>query len=129
VGIGSSHDNSPRSSPLARGDDIEEKYPLLQVSRIDPKLETTRYSSEIIGMNADHLDQDGLELLKEDLASPCTEEIVVFRAFVRIVEEADRHRLQAPEFLTYCSPASLILNSNVNYFMIFQKNQFPVRDR
>ncbi|WP_019419103.1 arsenical pump-driving ATPase [Paenibacillus sp. OSY-SE] len=74
---------------LALGDDIEEKYPLLQVSRIDPKLETTRYSSEIIGMNVDHLDQDGLELLKEDLASPCTEEIAVFRAFARIVEEAD----------------------------------------
>lgn len=74
---------------LALGDDIEEKYPLLQVSRIDPKLETTRYSSEIIGMNVDHLDQDRLELLKEDLASPCTEEIAVFRAFARIVEEAD----------------------------------------
>lgn len=74
---------------LALGDDIEDKYPLLQVSRIDPELETARYSSEIIGMNINHLDQEGLELLKEDLASPCTEEIAVFRAFARIVEEAN----------------------------------------
>ncbi len=35
------------------------------------------------------LEADGLELLKEDLASPCTEEVAVFKAFARIVDEAE----------------------------------------
>lgn len=74
---------------LALGDDTEQKFPLLHVSRIDPKLETERYSNEIMEQNEKNLDEEGRALLKEDLASPCTEEIAVFRAFARIVEEAD----------------------------------------
>ena len=30
-------------------------------------------------------------MLEEDLRSPCTEEIAVFRAFSRIIKEADDH--------------------------------------
>ena len=35
-----------------------------------------------------NLDEAGLALLEEDLSSPCTEEIAVFRAFARTVHEA-----------------------------------------
>lgn len=37
---------------------------------------------------AKDLDAEGLALLREDLASPCTEEVAVFHAFSRIVAEA-----------------------------------------
>lgn len=60
----------------------------LKVSRIDPRVETERYKQEVIEQVGPTLDQDGLALLKEDLASPCTEEIAVFKAFARIVQEA-----------------------------------------
>lgn len=60
----------------------------LKVSRIDPGTETERYKQEVIEQVGPTLDQDGLSLLKEDLASPCTEEIAVFKAFARIVQEA-----------------------------------------
>lgn len=60
----------------------------LQVDRIDPKAETQRYIEKIMASRAKELDGEGLALLREDLASPCTEEVAVFHAFSRIVAEA-----------------------------------------
>ncbi len=57
----------------------------LTVSRIDPAVETERYSREVLGKAAPGLDQKGKALLEEDLRSPCTEEIAVFRAFAQKV--------------------------------------------
>src|SRR5690625_5857246 len=34
-------------------------------------------------------DEEGLAYLKEDLESPCTEEIAVFRAFAEVVERSE----------------------------------------
>jgi arsenite-transporting ATPase len=60
----------------------------LQVERIDPGVETERYSAEVLA--ATGLDTDGRALLAEDLRSPCTEEIAVFRAFARTVDQAQQ---------------------------------------
>ena len=59
----------------------------LTVERIDPAAEIERYSTEVMTA-ASGLDADGRALLAEDLRSPCTEEIAVFRAFARTVEQA-----------------------------------------
>jgi arsenite-transporting ATPase len=59
----------------------------LVVERIDPALETARYSQEVLA-TATGLDDEGRALLEEDLRSPCTEEIAVFRAFARTVDTA-----------------------------------------
>ena len=59
----------------------------LRVSRIDPAAETRRYSEEVLAKAAPHLDEQGKALLEEDLRSPCTEEIAVFRAFAETVAE------------------------------------------
>ena len=64
-----------------------ERPPGLKVSRIDPATETASYTTEVIGA-AGKLEADELALLQEDLRSPCTEEIAVFRAFARVVAEA-----------------------------------------
>ncbi len=58
----------------------------LAVARIDPQAETARYAAEVLA--AADLDDEGRALLEEDLRSPCTEEIAVFRAFARTVDEA-----------------------------------------
>jgi arsenite-transporting ATPase len=57
----------------------------LRVSRIDPAKVTQEYSAEVLAKAAPHLDAQGVALLEEDLRSPCTEEIAVFRAFADIV--------------------------------------------
>ncbi|MBP9708794.1 MAG: arsenical pump-driving ATPase [Oligoflexales bacterium] len=62
----------------------------LSVSRIDPRAETENYRQHVLETKGAKLDAQGLELLKEDLRSPCTEEIAVFRAFSRIIREAGK---------------------------------------
>jgi arsenite-transporting ATPase len=64
---------------------MEGGVPGLRVTRIDPEAETRAYSDEVLRTAADSLDAKGRALLEEDLRSPCTEEIAVFRAFARIV--------------------------------------------
>ena len=60
--------------------------PGLTVSRIDPAAETAAYTAEVLAKAGD-LDASARSLLEEDLRSPCTEEIAVFRAFARVVAE------------------------------------------
>lgn len=61
--------------------------PNLSVSRIDPAEETKKYSAEVMQSAGAGLDVEGQSLLAEDLRSPCTEEIAVFRAFAEAVAE------------------------------------------
>jgi arsenite-transporting ATPase len=62
--------------------------PGLTVDRIDPEAETARYIDKIMTSKGRDLDEAGQALLREDLASPCTEEVAVFHAFSRVVGEA-----------------------------------------
>ncbi|MDA8428869.1 MAG: arsenical pump-driving ATPase [Geobacteraceae bacterium] len=59
----------------------------LTVSRIDPEVETEAYRQEVLTTAGANLDEEARALMEEDLRSPCTEEIAVFRAFARIVAE------------------------------------------
>lgn len=60
----------------------------LVVDRIDPIAETTRYVEKVLATKGRDLDEADRALMREDLASPCTEEVAVFHAFSRIVAEA-----------------------------------------
>jgi arsenite-transporting ATPase len=60
----------------------------LMVDRIDPAVETARYIEKIMATKGRDLDEADRALMREDLASPCTEEVAVFHAFSRIVAEA-----------------------------------------
>ena len=57
----------------------------LTLSRIDPQAETRAYVDEVMSTRGRELDPESRALLEEDLRSPCTEEIAVFRAFARTV--------------------------------------------
>jgi arsenite-transporting ATPase len=61
----------------------------VRVSRIDPARETKAYADEVLRTAGATLDAAGRALLEEDLRSPCTEEIAVFRAFARVVDEGE----------------------------------------
>lgn len=65
---------------------LGERTPNLSVSRIDPVTETRDYTVEVMATAGRDLDEQGKALLEEDLRSPCTEEIAVFRAFARVVD-------------------------------------------
>jgi len=57
----------------------------LTLSKIDPAAETAAYQAEVLHAQDPAMDEAGRALLEEDLRSPCTEEIAVFRAFAREV--------------------------------------------
>ncbi len=61
----------------------------LKIERIDPVLEVQKYRDEVLEAAAANLDQHGLALLEEDLRSPCTEEIAVFRAFAAAIARGE----------------------------------------
>ncbi len=61
----------------------------LRVTRIDPALETRRYTEEVMTSAGKTLDAQGKALLEEDLRSPCTEEVAVFRAFAETVAQGE----------------------------------------
>jgi len=64
---------------------LDGKVENLTLSRIDPAAETAAYQAEVMSAQGSALDEAGRALLAEDLRSPCTEEIAVFRAFAREV--------------------------------------------
>ncbi|MFY7817356.1 MAG: arsenical pump-driving ATPase [Akkermansiaceae bacterium] len=61
----------------------------LTLSKIDPAAETARYTALVMAEQSAQLDDSARALLEEDLRSPCTEEIAVFRAFAREVAQGE----------------------------------------
>lgn len=68
---------------------VEKEILNLRISRIDPVAEVQAYQPEVLAQAGINLDEHGRALLEEDLRSPCTEEIAVFRAFARTVDEGN----------------------------------------
>lgn len=67
---------------------LDGSLPGLKVGRIDPHAEIQAYIDKIMATRGKALDDAGRALLLEDLQSPCTEEVAVFHAFSRVVNEA-----------------------------------------
>lgn len=64
------------------------ELPNLRISRIDPAAETKAYVDHVMKTRGADLDEAGRALLAEDLRSPCYEEVAVFVAFARMVNQA-----------------------------------------
>ncbi len=79
------------TDPAGRfADTLDEDPPdNLTMSRIDPAAEVRRYVDAKLTAAAG-LDPERRALLEEDLRSPCTEELVVFQAFSRLLREGSR---------------------------------------
>ena len=60
----------------------------LSVARIDPDAEVERYTTGVLSSAGEGLEPGALAVLEEDLRSPCTAEIAVFRAFADTVAAA-----------------------------------------
>jgi arsenite-transporting ATPase len=60
----------------------------ITVSRIDERAELIRYREEVISKAKETMSEDDIAYIEEDLRSPCTQEIAVFRAFAEIVDSS-----------------------------------------
>ena len=62
----------------------------ITIDRIDPKLETQRYTDKVMEQKGKNMNEHDKNLLLEDLKSPCTEEVAVFHAFSKAIQQAKR---------------------------------------
>lgn len=62
----------------------------LRVTRIDPVQATQQYRDHVMTTKGAQLDDAGRANLAEDLLSPCTEEVAVFRQFSAVIREGRR---------------------------------------
>lgn len=61
----------------------------ITLSKIDEKQELLNYQEEVLSKARETMSEDDLAYVEEDLRSPCTQEIAVFRAFAEIVDKAE----------------------------------------
>lgn len=102
----------------------KEQHSNLSVSKIDPKLEIQNYKQEVLSSSMEMLDEEGLAYLEEDLRSPCTEEIAVFRKFAEIVEKANDEIIVIDTAPT--GHTLLLLDATQTYHKEIQKSQGDV---
>lgn len=62
----------------------------LLIEHIDPKTETEKYVEKIFLDKSKNLNDEEKKLLREDLKSPCNEEVAVFHAFSKVIQKAKR---------------------------------------
>jgi arsenite-transporting ATPase len=61
----------------------------ITLSKIDEKKELLNYQNEVLSKARETMNEDDVAYVEEDLRSPCTQEIAVFRAFAEIVDKAE----------------------------------------
>jgi arsenite/tail-anchored protein-transporting ATPase len=61
----------------------------ITLSKIDEKQELLTYQNEVLNKARETMNDEDLAYVEEDLRSPCTQEIAVFRAFAEIVDKAE----------------------------------------
>ncbi|WP_423190176.1 arsenical pump-driving ATPase [Alkalibacterium sp. f15] len=77
------------TDPAAHLEHIFEESSQIKMSRIDEKKELADYQEEVLTNARKTMSGDDLAYVEEDLRSPCTQEIAVFRRFAEIVMDDD----------------------------------------
>ncbi|MGX2946995.1 arsenical pump-driving ATPase [Enterococcus alishanensis] len=61
----------------------------ISISHIDEEKELEDYKEEVISKARETMNEDDVAYVEEDLRSPCTQEIAIFRAFAEIVDKSE----------------------------------------
>lgn len=91
------------------------------LSHIDEKQELKDYQNEVLAKARETMSEDDVAYIEEDLRSPCTQEIAVFRAFAEIVDKAENEVViidTAPTGHTL-----LLLDSTLSYHREVQRTK------
>ena len=96
----------------------------ITLSYIDEKKELEKYRQEVLSRASEEMDEDDLAYIEEDLKSPCTQEIAVFRAFAEIVERCENEVVVVDTAPT--GHTLLLLDSTQSYHKEIQRTQGDV---
>ena len=93
----------------------------ISMSHIDEKEELKKYQDEVLENARKTMSEDDVAYIEEDLRSPCTQEIAVFRAFAELVEKADDEIVVIDTAPT--GHTLLLLDSTLSYHQEVQRTQ------
>jgi arsenite-transporting ATPase len=93
----------------------------ISVSKIDETEVLEAYKNEVRAKVVGSISEFDMEYIEEDLRSPCTQEIAVFKAFAQIVEKADRETVVIDTAPT--GHTLLLLDSTEAYHKEVQRTQ------
>ena len=93
----------------------------ISMSHIDEKEELKKYQDEVLENARKTMSEDDVAYIEEDLRSPCTQEIAVFRAFAELVEKADDEIVVIDTAPT--GHTLLLLDSTLSYHKEVQRTQ------
>ncbi|MDF2843483.1 MAG: arsenite-activated ATPase ArsA [Herbinix sp.] len=93
----------------------------ITMSSIDEKAELKRYQEEILTKARETMTEADIAYIEEDLRSPCTQEIAVFRAFAEIVDKAEDQIVVIDTAPT--GHTLLLLDSTQSYHKEIQRSQ------
>ena len=93
----------------------------ISMSHIDEKEELKKYQDEILENARKTMSEDDVAYIEEDLRSPCTQEIAVFRAFAELLEKADDEIVVIDTAPT--GHTLLLLDSTLSYHQEVQRTQ------
>ncbi|MCC0648695.1 arsenical pump-driving ATPase [Clostridioides sp. ZZV15-6598] len=105
---------------------IMSEHENITISEISEKEELKKYQDEVISKALETMSGDDLEYIKEDLRSPCTQEIAVFRAFAEVVEKADDEIVVIDTAPT--GHTLLLLDSTQSYHKEVERTQGNIPD-
>lgn len=93
----------------------------ITLSSIDEKRELERYKEEVLSKARETMSDDDIAYVEEDLRSPCTQEIAVFRAFAEIVDRSENEIVVIDTAPT--GHTLLLLDSTQSYHKEIQRSQ------
>ena len=93
----------------------------ITMSHIDEKAELKRYQDEVLAKARKTMSEDDVAYVEEDLRSPCTQEIAVFRSFAEIVEKSENEIVVIDTAPT--GHTLLLLDSTKSYHKEVQRTQ------
>ncbi|MGE5628116.1 MAG: arsenical pump-driving ATPase [Solirubrobacterales bacterium] len=95
-------------------------------SKIDEKQELLKYQIEVLAKARETMSEDDVAYVEEDLRSPCTQEIAVFRAFAEVVDRSENQVVVIDTAPT--GHTLLLLDSTQSYHREVQrtKGEIPI---
>lgn len=93
----------------------------ITMSHIDEHAELKKYQEEVLDKARETLTDEDIAYVEEDLRSPCTQGIAVFRAFAQIVEKAEKEIVVIDTAPT--GHTLLLLDSTQNYHREIERSQ------
>ncbi|GAA0741611.1 arsenical pump-driving ATPase [Clostridium oceanicum] len=109
------------TDPAAHLKYVLEEENNITLSSIDEKEELEKYKKDVLSKAIGTMSEDDIAYIEEDLRSPCTQEIAIFRAFAEIVEKSENEIVVIDTAPT--GHTLLLLDSTQSYHKEIERSQ------